>query len=486
MGSLISAPIAAAGSCLGSCLGAAACTACCKACSCGCVTPPRISNVIYVTLMVLGAAAAMSLRVSGLTLSFGTNIGINGATTCFNASGECSFEDSGWGSTTISYTMCSGDKCKGNWAVYQISFAFMTFFSTMTFLTCTQSKFSSYAQHGYWFVKVLFILGMLVVTAFMDADDFARYSMAARYLAPLFMLYQLIMFIDFGYRINEMCLGFDEEERNFLCTNASGNLWKKWMLFVTVLIYIAIFVGIGVMYSVFPAKCSFNGAVITVTLLFVLINTGVGMTRAIAPHGSILTSAIVTGYCTFLCFGSLGSMIHDEGDSEECNPTANAQNGGQIVFSIILACGALFMTGWGAGAREQKDGGIGGKETPGPGGMTAGVQGAVSAAGVSAGGGAAGPDQVTVDVNADESELAPASFWRYHLVMTLCSIYMAMLLTNWGDSEDADVTRRYNLGRASAWVQAAANWTCSLLYLWTLMAPWCFKGKRDFGVEFEL
>ena len=37
--------------------------------------------------------------------------------------------------------------------------------------------------------------------------------------------------------------------------------------------------------------------------------------------------------------------------------------------------------------------------------------------------------------------------------MTLCSVYMAMLLTNWGDSEDAEPTRRYNLGVASAWVQ---------------------------------
>ena len=85
MGALISAPIAAVGSCLGSCLGAAACTACCKACSCRCTTPPRVTNTLYVALMVIGAATAMILRVSGLTLSFGANVGINGATTCFNA-----------------------------------------------------------------------------------------------------------------------------------------------------------------------------------------------------------------------------------------------------------------------------------------------------------------------------------------------------------------------------------------------------------------
>ena len=64
-------------------------------------------------------------------------------------------------------------------------------------------------------------------------------------------------------------------------------------------------------------------------------------------------------------------------------------------------------------------------------------------------------------MDADQGELSRASFWRYHLIMTLCSVYMAMLLTNWGDSEDAEPTRRYNLGVASAWVQVAAIWTCS-------------------------
>merc|ERR1719337_159972 len=86
-------------------------------------------------------------------------------------------------------------------------------------------------------------------------------------------------------------------------------------------------------------------------------------------------------------------------------------------------------------------------------GMTAGVSGQVSAAGVAPSEGGIANDAVTVDVNADQNELSRASFWRYHLVMTLCSVYMAMLLTNWGDSEDAEPTRRYNLGVASAWVQ---------------------------------
>jgi len=494
MGSLLSAPIAAMGACVGSCVGAAACTACCKACTCKCTTPPKVTNTLYVALMVVGAASAMALRATGLTLSFGANVGINGASTCFNATGACDTGDERWDSKTLSFSLCSGNHCKGNWAVYQISFAFLCFFSTMTLLTCSQTKFSSYAQHGHWFLKIVCMLLLLVGTAFMPADSLAEYSMVARYVAPFFMLYQLIMFVDFGYRLNSYLLDRDDAQKNLLCVaNGSGALHQKGMLAATILIYLAILAGIGWMYSAFnpdgaehSVRCSFNVAIITITLLFVLLNTGVGLVRKVAPHASVLTSAIVTGYCTVLCYGALGSMHYDDPREEHCNPQADSANTGQVVLNIFLACGALSLTGWGAGAREQKHGGSGEVVEKAPGGMTAGVSEQVSAAGVAPSQGEIANDVVTVDVDADQGELSRASFWRYHLIMTLCSVYMAMLLTNWGDSEDAEPTRRYNLGVASAWVQVAANWTCSLLYLWTLIVPYLCRHQRDFGVDFDL
>ena len=176
MGSLISAPIGAMGACVGSCVGAAACTACCKACTCRCTTPPKVTNTLYVGLMVAGAATALVMRATGLTLSFGANIGISeGFTTCFNATGTSCDDNS------LTFSLCGGGRCKGNWAVYQISFAFMCFFSTMTLLTVSQTKFSSYAQHGHWFLKIACILALLVATAFMSADSLAvRLVVSAR------------------------------------------------------------------------------------------------------------------------------------------------------------------------------------------------------------------------------------------------------------------------------------------------------------------
>ena len=89
----------------------------------------------------------------------------------------------------------------------------------------------------------------------------------------------------------------------------------------------------------------------------------------------MLTSAIVTGYCTILCYGALGSILnpnpdpnpnpnpnpylgalgsmhYDDPRQAHCNPQADSSNTGQVVLNIFLACGALSLTGWGAGARE--------------------------------------------------------------------------------------------------------------------------------------
>ena len=66
--------------------------------------------------------------------------------------------------------------------------------------------------------------------------------------------------------------------------------------------------------------------------------------------------------------------------------------------------------------------------------------------------------------------------------MFLCSVYMAMLLTNWGSYDPAEEDggkQRYNVGYASAWLLAGTLWVCCCLYLWTLLAPSLFP-DRDF------
>ena len=151
---------------------------------------------------------------------------------------------------------------------------------------------------------------------------------------------------------------------------------------------------------------------------------------------------------------ALGSM-----PLESCNPHIEEPNTGMGIASIFLAAFALLLTAGGAGMRRAKEW-TGNKSN----------------------------DDVTTSPYIDEDDVEAGSFWSYHAIMLLCSIYMAMLLTDWGDSMDAPPGQRYNLGLASSWVQLASNWVCSLLYLWTLVIPkiahHCCP-DRDFGVEFD-
>jgi len=100
-------------------------------------------------------------------------------------------------------------------------------------------------------------------------------------------------------------------------------------------------------------------------------------------------------------------------------------------------------------------------------------------------------DVVTVQVEGDggkaEGEAGKAegddveaeNFLTYHFVMLIIAVYTSMMLTDWGTPAAAQ-NQKYNLGYASAWLQMSANWVCSLLYMWTLVAPKLFP-NRDFS-----
>jgi len=445
--------------------------------------PPYVTHIMYVCLILVSTLVALSLRYAGITIGFGANLGINGFSTCVNTTGDCSDpDDSTWvPSYSISYTLCSGGKCKGYFAVFQVSFALMAFFAVMVLFTGCKMKASAYAHRGHWFLKVVGIVGVVVATAFMPPDVLAYYAWVARFISPFWLLYQLTSFIGFAYNVNEWLCSWDEDHRRFFgCDNESGMKWKYGMAWSSLLGYVGVLSAIGWMYSHFGqgGDCAFNTAVITLTLLFVLLNTTLSMVQKIAPHGAIITSAAVSLYTTYLCFSSLSSW-----PDAKCNPDAESEGVIVMVVSICFALGGVFLSTIflkGSTERfEQTTGEVLGKP--------------------------AASDQVTVSVPEDGDDGVEArSYAVYHAVLFLYAVYMSMLLTNWSmvtkeSSSSAEATAedpeaivkslaeggdRFNVGYASAWVQAGTNWTCNLIYLWTLVAPRLCK-NRDFGVDFD-
>lgn len=66
----------------------------------------------------------------------------------------------------------------------------------------------------------------------------------------------------------------------------------------------------------------------------------------------------------------------------------------------------------------------------------------------------------------------------FYLIFALASMYSAMLLTGWGNSNiQGDII---DVGWSSVWVRIITQWITACLYIWSLIAPMVLK-DRDFS-----
>ena len=65
----------------------------------------------------------------------------------------------------------------------------------------------------------------------------------------------------------------------------------------------------------------------------------------------------------------------------------------------------------------------------------------------------------------------------FHIILALSTMYMTMLLTDWGDTRNN--VHRVGTGVTSMWIRIVAQWLCGVLYVWTLVAPKLLP-NRDF------
>jgi len=469
------------GTLVGSCVGSAVMTACCSACSCKCIFSPGCTNLVYVLTIMVSSLVAVSLRYGGIDLNVGFDIGISGPSVCVGNSTTCD-------GNAFSLSICNADNCAGYWAVYRIAFSVAGFFALMALCTACSCKTSTQIHRGFWFAKAFLLIGALVGSLFAPNTLFAYFAWVARFVAPLFLIYQVVIFIDFGYSTNDALIAKDERMDNFCGLENSGFKYHVVILVLSLLLYVGSFTAIGFMYAIWPQDCAFNPLAITTTLLLGLLNTGISVSK-IAQHGSILTSGFIFAYSTWLCFTTLGAL-----PEPTCNPSITADPNESspdhvvmLVISCIVASGSCGYFAYRMGSRAIGSNAMTGGPSKAPA-MSSEVE-MTSDAPVN--------DKVTVAVQGEDGSsggsaaadelLEPQSFFGYHFTMFTICMFMSMMLTNWGVEGGAAHTeltsaaeQGYNKGYASAWLQMSANWICCLLYLWTLIAPACLP-DRDFS-----
>lgn len=68
------------------------------------------------------------------------------------------------------------------------------------------------------------------------------------------------------------------------------------------------------------------------------------------------------------------------------------------------------------------------------------------------------------------------NYGQFYAVYALASMYIAMLMTGWGEGFQKDVV---DVGWTSVWMKIASQWLAAGLYIWTLIAP-AIVEDRDF------
>merc|ERR1712166_181439 len=353
--------------------------------------------------------------------------------------------------------------CKGDSAVYRISFGLFLWFIFNTFGTLFGGK---KFHTGWWILKILLFVVLIVGAFFVPNAVFGAgvghdglsvagsygYAQFSRIISAFFLVSQIVAFIDFAYHWNYSWKnnaygGEDDEE-----SEVTDSKWLVGLVAAFSFNLLLTVTGIILLY-VFYGACSLSAFFITITAIAVVGFTCLQLTMP-DSDSSLLTSSVVALYSVYLCWSAVNSN-----PNTKCNPAAAGSDDPEMIaLSMAVAAFSLGWTCYSATASVTT-------ATSGP---HASTQVAKTEAEDELKQPLNGPtsnklrsdseeekknkkaatkatnnieDPEDVDQEDDEDAATPGSaggvqpdsrLWFFHVIMAAGSLYMAMLLTNWG------------------------------------------------------
>lgn len=352
--------------------------------------------------------------------------------------------------------------CSGNAGVYRASSAAFLFFVIFGLAALCKPT----ANRDAWPAKYALYCILCVGTCFIPNDPLFMpiYLWIARVGACFFILIQQIILVDVAFNWNESWI----EKADKAEIDEGTGKGKKWLgaiLFSCFVLFAGSFSGIVVLYVYFGG-CQTNDAFISITLVGSIVVTIVQLTMS--ETGSLLTSASMTAYVTYLC----GAAV-SKNPNAVCNPKLGETSVGNIVLGMVFVFISLTWTGF----SYTNDKRLGGSTTAD---HEASVTDAEEARPV---GGVVLNNEAEKDTTESSDTESPKSFnnsWKLNAVLALVCCWYAMTLTGWGSIDKRGDISNPDAGEASMWMLIVSQWIALLLYLWTLVAPRLCP-NRDFS-----
>lgn len=194
-------------------------------------------------------------------------------------------------------------ECRGNGAVYRFSFALFIIFALQLLGTSVSIRFFD----ALWVPKIFSYVGLVIAFYFVANNVFDEhgYAWLARILGFFYLIFQQIILLDFAYCWNESWVAKAEKDGT-----------QKWYIILLVTSFILIagsISAIGIMYWQF-GNCSSSLVIISLTIILPVI--ALCFQVFVSEHGSLLTSAVLISYCTYICYSAI-TLNPDE----TCNPS---------------------------------------------------------------------------------------------------------------------------------------------------------------------
>ncbi|CAH2302902.1 serine incorporator 3 [Pelobates cultripes] len=435
-----------------------------------------VTRLVYAFLMLLGALLSCVMLTPGISDQLKKVPGF-----CEESFGSEILHRNGY----VNCNMLVGYK-----AVYRVGFAMSVFFflfSLLMFNVKTSRDPRAAIHNGFWFFKILIIVGIMVGAFYIPEGSFTRGWFGVGIGgACSFIVIQLVLLNDFAHSLNERWVQRMEE--------GNSKCWYAVLLSVTGFLYTVAAIGV-VLFYVFYTKsdgCTENKFFISFNLILCVILSVISILPKIQdanPNSGLLQSSVITLYTVYLtwsamsnepdrsCNPSLLSII-----SSVSSPTHNPANGTMVpatveppkslqwwdtqnIIGLVLFVFCLLYSSIRNSSHSQVN-----KLT------------------------LSGHDSVMLDdttgsnvgledgevrrVEDNEKDGVQYSYSFYHALLCFASLYVMMTLTNWY-SPDADlktITSKW----PAVWVKMGSSWACLLLYLWTMIAPLILT-NRDFS-----
>ena len=404
--------------------------------------------------------------------------------------------------------VCTSSKCLGIGGVNRISFALFVFFF-LHFLSLKFVTSCARLDRGSWWTKSFGFI-VLLVLAWLIPDDFyvsqhtlsgvaathraslrlslpvcfpcgcvallivflrvlllclqGVYMHISRVVSAFFLLLQLVILIDFAY-------GWQE--------SWTEKGWNKPVLAVCVLLYAAsltafvldlVYLGGGQGGGTCPLQKFF----IAFTFCLTFITTALSISSWIGEGGGLLPAGCITLYSYWLLFTALTS------DPSECNTVSSrSKEIVPMIIGLLMTTMSITYACWSvATSTALFDEPLRPQSSPGGSGDADSEERGVQVRGKSDAA-ADDDDDDGVLVESPASAEKAAFSARFHGMMSCASMYLCMLLSEWGSQQSAeDDGTHSDLSTANMWIKMSTQWACILLYVWTLVAPIVCKGRQ--------